>query len=159
MEKDNVGEDADRRPHPGRRRRLHLPEPAGIRGRRGLRAAFIRAAHRVAIRLETKPEVCWQLPIRRAQDWVDRPDGTRVLVSTLSEFDRRGWGEGGHDLHWCCTSSPERARRRRTAVCLLRAELTALIGPKAYAELSRLCEERLEHGLVAEHPATVDARD
>ena len=36
------------------------------------------APHGLALRmgmnpLETKPEVCWQLPVRREQDWVDRP--------------------------------------------------------------------------------------
>src|SRR5919206_1357749 len=35
------------------------------------------ALHALALRtgrhpLETKPDVCWQLPIRRSQDWVDR---------------------------------------------------------------------------------------
>ena len=37
-------------------------------------------------------------------------------------------------------------------------ELTELIGQKAYDELARLCAERLERGLLAEHPATVAAR-
>jgi len=37
-------------------------------------------------------------------------------------------------------------------------ELTELIGQKAYDELSRLCAERLERGLIAEHPATAAAR-
>ena len=37
------------------------------------------ALHGLALRiglhpLETKPEVCWQLPVRREQEWVDRPD-------------------------------------------------------------------------------------
>ena len=57
--------------------------------------------------LEYKPDVCWQLPVRRDQEWTKRPDGTKILVTVLAEFDRRGWGEGGHDLHWWCTSSPE----------------------------------------------------
>ena len=26
-----------------------------------------------------KPEVCWQLPIRRTQDWITRPDGSEIL--------------------------------------------------------------------------------
>ena len=39
--------------------------------------------------------------------------------STIAEFDRRGWGEGGHDLHWWCTSLARGARRRRAAVPLL----------------------------------------
>ncbi|WP_037224170.1 hypothetical protein, partial [Rhodococcus sp. R1101] len=61
------------------------------------------ALHTMALRrgiepLEMKPDVCWQLPIRRTQDWVERPDGTEVLRTVITEYDRRGWGEGGHDL-------------------------------------------------------------
>ncbi|EHI45203.1 hypothetical protein OPAG_05234 [Rhodococcus opacus PD630] len=45
--------------------------------------------------LEVKPDVCWQLPIRRTQEWVERPDGEQILKTTITEYDRRGWGEGG----------------------------------------------------------------
>jgi len=107
--------------------------------------------------LETKPEVCWQLPVRREQDWVERPDGTRVLLSTVAEFDRRGWGEGGHDLHWWCTSSPEAHVGGEALYVSYRPELIALIGQPAYDELARVCAERLELGLVAVHPATAAA--
>ena len=105
-----------------------------------------------------KPEVCWQLPIRRSQEWVERPDGTQILQSTVTEFDRRGWGEGGHDLAWYCTSSPEAHIGGEPLYVSYAAELTALIGEKCYDELARLCAARLEHGLVAEHPATTAAR-
>jgi len=121
------------------------------------------ALHALALRvdrhpLETKPDVCWQLPVRRASDWVDRPDGTRVLVSTITEFDRRGWGDGGHDLHWWCTSSPEAHVARERLFVTYAAELTALVGSAAYAELARLCVARAARGLVAPHPASVAAR-
>ncbi len=33
--------------------------------------------------LETKPDVCWQLPVRRTYDWIDRPDDTRVLQVSI----------------------------------------------------------------------------
>ena len=157
VEKDNVGEDADRR-------RTRLFDGACIfLNRPGFSGGAGCALHSYALRtgrhpLETKPEVCWQLPIRRAQDWVDRPDNTRVLVSTISEFDRRGWGEGGHDLHWWCTSSPDAHVGGDPLYVSYAPELTELIGPKAYNELARLCAERLERGLVAEHPASVAAR-
>ncbi len=119
--------------------------------------------HALALRkglnpLETKPEVCWQLPVRREQAWVDRPDGTRVLVSTIAEFDRRGWGEGGHDLDWYCTSSPEAHVGGEPMYLSYGPELVALIGQKAYDELAALCAKRLELGLVAVHPATAAAQ-
>ena len=91
------------------------------------------ALHRMALRtgvhpLTTKPDVCWQLPVRREQEHVDRPDGTRVLVTTIGEFDRRGWGPGGHDLHWWCTGSPAAHVSPEPLVDTYAAELTALLG-------------------------------
>jgi hypothetical protein len=107
--------------------------------------------------LEYKPDVCWQLPVRRDQDWRKRPDGTKVLVSTLGEFDRRGWGEGGHDLHWWCTSSPEAHVGAQRLYQEYEPELTALIGKAAYARLAELCAARAAQGMVAPHPATTAA--
>jgi hypothetical protein len=117
------------------------------------------ALHRMALRtglhpLTTKPDVCWQLPVRREQEHVERPDGTTVLRTTLGEFDRRGWGAGGHDLHWWCTGSPAAHVSPEPLVTTYAAELTALIGAPAYAELRRLVEARLDQGLVAPHPAS-----
>jgi hypothetical protein len=97
--------------------------------------------------------VCWQLPIRRTQDWVERPDGSTVLLTTLGEYDRRGWGEGGHDLHWWCTSSPEAHVGAERVYQSYRPELAALIGEPAYGELARLCAARAGTDLVAPHPA------
>ena len=105
-EKDNVGDDPDRL-------RTRVVDGACIfANRTGFAGGIGCALHALALRtrrnpLETKPEVCWQLPVRRSQEWVDRPDETRLLVTTITEFDRRSWGEGGHDLHWYCTSSPD----------------------------------------------------
>ena len=121
------------------------------------------ALHALALRegrnpLETKPEVCWQLPVRREQEWVVRPDETKVLLSTVGEFDRRGWGEGGHDLDWYCTSSPEAHVGGEAMYLSYGPELIALIGEAAYEELSRICGDRLKLGLVAVHPATAAAQ-
>ena len=117
------------------------------------------ALHRMALRtdrhpLTTKPDVCWQLPIRREQEYVTRPDDTQVLVTTIGEFDRRGWGPGGHELHWWCTGSPAAHVSPEPLVVTYAAELAALVGEAAYAELRRLAEERLDQGLVAPHPAS-----
>ena len=121
------------------------------------------ALHGLALRLgknplETKPEVCWQLPVRREQEWIDRPDGTRILRTEIQEFDRRGWGEGGHDLDWYCTSSPEAHVGGVPMYVSYGPELIALIGEPAYHELARVCHDRLKLGLVAVHPATAAAR-
>jgi hypothetical protein len=107
--------------------------------------------------LEYKPDVCWQLPIRREQDWTKRPDGSKILLSVITEFDRRGWGEGGHDLHWWCTSSPEAHTGTEPMFLSYAPELVALIGQPAYDKLATMCADRLESGQLAPHPATVAA--
>jgi hypothetical protein len=104
--------------------------------------------------LEYKPDVCWQLPVRRDQEWITRPDGSKILLTVLAEFDRRGWGEGGHDLHWWCTSSPQAHTAGEAMYRSYAPELTALIGGKAYDVLAELCAARERGGLVAVHPAT-----
>jgi hypothetical protein len=120
------------------------------------------ALHRMALRtgvhpLTTKPDVCWQLPVRREQEWIDRPDGTRILQTTIGEFDRRGWGSGGHDLSWWCTGSPAAHVSPEPLVETYRAELTELLGEPAYAELRRLAEQALDRGMLAPHPASPGA--
>lgn len=116
------------------------------------------ALHGLALReglhpLQTKPDVCWQLPIRREQEWEKRPDDTEILVDTLGEFDRRGWGTGGHDLDWWCTSSPEAHVGADPVYVSYGPELTELIGAPAYRRLVELCEARAEQGLISPHPA------
>ncbi|MGI8762206.1 MAG: hypothetical protein ACR2LF_13110 [Jatrophihabitantaceae bacterium] len=156
IEKDNIGDDENRR-------RTRTVDGACIfLNRPGFPGGEGCALHAMALRtgrhpLQTKPEVCWQLPVRREQDWVTRADGTRILVSTVSEFDRRGWGEGGHDLNWWCTSSPQAHVGGEALYLSYGPELVALIGKAAYAELARVCEQRLALGLVAVHPATAAA--
>lgn len=108
--------------------------------------------------LEYKPDVCWQLPIKRSQDWVTRSDETKILMTSLSEYDRRAWGAGGHDLHWWCTSSPDAHGNADPVYISYAAELTSLLGEAAYAELARMCKEREARGLIATHPATYSAR-
>ncbi len=120
------------------------------------------ALHAQALRdrvhpLTYKPDVCWQLPVRREQDWIKRPDGSQILQSILTEFDRRGWGAGGHDLDWWCTSAPDAHVGTEPMYVTYAPELTALIGPAAYAKLAELCTARLKSGLIAVHPATVAA--
>jgi hypothetical protein len=95
--------------------------------------------------------------VRREQDWIKRPDGTKLLQSTLTEFDRRGWGAGGADLDWWCTSSPEAHVGSDPMYITYGPELTALIGEPAYDKLAELCAARAKSGLIAIHPATAAA--
>ena len=117
-------------------------------------ALHINALRRGVPPLTMKPEVCWQLPIRRSQEWITRPDGSQVLKTTITEFDRRGWGEGGENLHWYCTGDPAAHVGTEQVWQSLSAELTELLGEKAYGELAAMCRRRKGLGLIAVHPAT-----
>nr|WP_128970164.1 hypothetical protein [Rhodococcus opacus] len=120
------------------------------------------ALHSMALKrgiepLEVKPDVCWQLPIRRTQEWVERPDGEQILKTTITEYDRRGWGEGGSDLNWYCSGSPDAHVGAKPVWQSYAPELTELLGEAAYRELARLCKRRQGLGLIAVHPATTVA--
>jgi hypothetical protein len=118
------------------------------------------ALHAYALRtgrhpLETKPDVCWQLPIRRSYRQVERADGTSYLEITITEFDRRAWGPGGHDLDWFCSGSPEAHIAAEPVYVSCAAELRALVGDKAYDELAAHCAAHLAARLpLLVHPAT-----
>jgi hypothetical protein len=104
--------------------------------------------------LETKPDVCWQLPIRRTFRNVKRQDGSEYTEVSISEYDRRGWGAGGHDLDWYCTGNTEAHVAPEPLYITCAAELTELMGAAAYAELSRHCEAHLlSRSALAIHPA------
>ena len=125
----------------------------------GIGCAFHLMAMRRGIEpLEVKPDVCWQLPIRRTQEWVERPDGEQVLKTTITEYDRRGWGEGGHDLTWYCTGDPAAHVGAKPVWQSYAPERTELLGEAVYTELAARCRRRAGLGLIAVHPATDAAR-
>jgi hypothetical protein len=121
------------------------------------------ALHSLALRtgrhpVETKPDVCWQVPIScRTEESDEAESGGGTLgptsVTTVTEYERSSWGEGGADLHWWCTESPEAHGSGVPVFRSYAVELTALLGEPAYQELARLCELRRPLGLVAIHPA------
>ena len=93
--------------------------------------------------LETKPDVCWQLPIRRLYREVERQDGSTYTEVTVTEYDRRGWGAGGHDLDWYCSGNTEAHVAVEPVYVTNEPELVALMGRPAYDELVRHCEAHL----------------
>jgi hypothetical protein len=120
------------------------------------------ALHALAVRegvspVVTKPDVCWQLPIRRTYDHVERPDGTSLLVVGIGEYDRRGWGPGGHDLNWYCSSNTEAHVAPEPVYVTERDALVEMMGRAAYDVLVAACEvrERNRRGGTdtARHPA------
>jgi hypothetical protein len=104
--------------------------------------------HNLAVRLgkqplEVKPDVCWQLPVRRTFQHVERTDGTNILLVTIGEYDRRGWGPGGHDLDWYCSGSTEAHVATEPVYVTERGTLIELMGEPAYMVLAAHCEARV----------------
>lgn len=99
---------------------------------------------------DLKPEVCWQLPLRRIDD--EQEDGT--VISRLTEFVRDGWGEGGDDFAWWCTEAPEAFVGKDPVYKSLGVELQKMLGKKLYAQVVDYLEHRVSsrNGTVV-HPA------
>ena len=66
-------------------------------------ALHVAAVNRGVNPLKYKPEVCWQLPLRREDD----VDDEGYVTSTIRQWDRKDWGVGGAEFHWWCTESPD----------------------------------------------------
>ena len=47
---------------------------------------------------------------------------------SIGEYDRRGWGPGGHDLNWWCTGNTEAHIGREPVYVSYRPELVELMG-------------------------------
>jgi hypothetical protein len=103
--------------------------------------------------LETKPNVCWQLPVRRLFREVTRSDDTSYTEVTITEYDRRGWGAGGHDLDWYCSGNTEAHGASDPVYVSYRAELVELMGPQAYTVLVGHCADFVKSRPALVHPA------
>ncbi len=130
---------------------------------RGFAGGYGCALHGLALEegvepLTLKPDVCWQLPLRRQFRDVERGDGTSYSEVQIGEYVRAGWGPGGHDLDWYCSSNTEAHVGQEPVYVSNRAELVALMGEAGYAELERQCEDHLASGAPNVHPATAAAR-
>jgi hypothetical protein len=101
-----------------------------------------------------KPDVCWQLPIRRTFRTVELPDDTSYLEVSIGEYDRRGWGPGGHDLDWYCSGNSEAHVGAEPVYRSSRAELVELMGQGAYDELVVRCEAHLATVKALRSPAS-----
>lgn len=101
------------------------------------------ALHRAALErgerpLDLKPTVCWQLPLRREDD--ERADGH--VVSTVMQWDRRHWGDGGGEFHWWCTEAAEAFTGSQPVYRELRDELVEIVGAEVYKMLEQYLDSR-----------------
>jgi hypothetical protein len=138
----------------------------------GYTGSFGCVLHHVAQRdgkhfADTKPDVCWQLPLRRSFE--TREYGEREYsVTVIGEYERLAWGDGGDDFDWYCTSNSDAHVGTQPVYISNKYELELLMGKDAYAELARLCDVRMEHIrdasarslplFIIQHPATLAAQ-
>jgi hypothetical protein len=111
------------------------------------------ALHRAALErgvepLELKPDVCWQLPLRRE----DTSDATGRVTSTITQWDRRHWGEGGAEFHWWCTEAPEAFTGTGAVYRSMDAELRALAGSEVIELLAAYLDRRAGRVTPLAHP-------
>ena len=112
-------------------------------------ALHIAAARRGQSPIDSKPDVCWQLPLRRD----DQEDGDGHVTSTVGEWGRSGWGEGGAEFHWWCTEAPEAYAGSEPLYRAMAAELAALVGDDVYRRLAAYLDRRAGGSIPLPHPA------
>lgn len=110
------------------------------------------ALHRGALEsgerpMDWKPDVCWQLPLRRS----DHTEDSGHVTTTVREWKRRDWGSGGDDFHWWCTDSDDAFDNHRPVYEELRDELVELVGEWAYEQVVAQISQRGETTLLP-HP-------
>ena len=76
------------------------------------------------------------------------------VTSTVREWKRRDWGEGGFEFHWWCTESPEAFVGRDPVYRHMRDEIVELVGEWPYEQLAAYLDARGNGPTVAlPHPA------
>ena len=98
--------------------------------------------------LELKPDVCWQLPLRRE----DTTDDAGRVTSTISQWERRHWGAGGEEFHWWCTEATEAFTATRPVFESMGPELVAMAGQGTYERLVAYLRARQTAGTPLPHP-------
>ena len=89
--------------------------------------------------VDVMPEVCWQVPLRR----VDETDDLGHVTSTVREWKRRDWGDGGHDFHWWCTDGDEAFVGTVPVFEEMGAELAQMVGEDIYQLIAEHLRNRL----------------
>lgn len=137
----------------------------------GYSGSFGCVLHHLAVKenmhfVDTKPDVCWQLPLRRSFE-VREVGEREYSVTVIGEYERLAWGDGGEDFDWYCTSNTDAHVGKEPVYISNKYELQKLMGEKAYATLAERCDMRMA-GIrdaqarslplfVIQHPATLAA--
>ncbi len=85
-----------------------------------------------------KPDVCWQLPLRRE----DEVETNGHVVSRVTQWQRRHWGPAGFEFGWWCSEDPAAHRAATPLYERMDAELRALCGDLVIDRLRALLGDR-----------------
>lgn len=113
------------------------------------------ALHAAAVRrgesyVALKPNVCWQLPLRRE----DEVDDHGHVTSTVRQWDRKHWGDGGFEFHWWCTEAPDAFIGTALVYTSMREEIIEMTNPAIYKTLKKYLDARIaQPDAVIPHPA------
>ena len=105
-------------------------------------ALHVEAARRGVSHVELKPEVCWQLPLRREDE--TSPDGQRDLGGAAVGPSPLGRGRRGVPL--VVHGGPGGLRRAEPVYRTMRTELETMAGKKVYKRLAAYLDERTRPG-------------
>ena len=111
------------------------------------------AFHHLAIErdsapMETKPEICWQAPIRRE----DHETVTGHVYTMVREWERRDWGGDDTDIWWWCTEEKLAYVADRPVYKQMALELKSICGSSIYERLESELDTRLANAVVLPHP-------
>jgi len=95
-----------------------------------------------------KPEVCWQVPLRKEE--IELANGD--IVTRIAQWDRNDWGEGGSEFHWWCTQDDGAFTGATRVVDSMREELIAMTNESAYQQILAYCDSKTRQGTALPHP-------
>jgi hypothetical protein len=98
--------------------------------------------------MDTKPEICWQAPIRRE----DHETVTGHIYTMVREWERRDWGGEETDIWWWCTSDSQAHVGTTSVYEQMEGELTAICGDAIYGWLRSELDRRRSASVVLPHP-------
>lgn len=85
-----------------------------------------------------KPDVCWQLPLRRDDEVSE--DGH--VITRIAQWNRSHWGGGGAEFHWWCTEAAEAFVGKSRVIDSMAEELVAMVGQVVYDQLLAYSNKR-----------------
>jgi hypothetical protein len=93
---------------------------------------------------ETKPFICWSVPLNFSQEEPEEPGGRETTI--VSAFTADGWGgtdddeepDGRGHLGWWCIDTPDAYRGARPVYVSMEHELRKGIGDAAYERMAEL---------------------